>query len=415
MLTETEILDTQVQTLDEAMDKLAAHDENPVTENVVSDQGVAQAVQITMECLRATVDLYHTISQEGVSADDVRALRHIRERMAPFMTLQHAVALENYEGMFTPGRSMINQVVSQEATLAEVGITLKEWFFKFIDFIIRLVDWCRGAWNSETAINMRLRAIDHNLQSMFNAFDLVYKRAASVSRDFNGELEAIWSQALKDPKLTRSPAMLYAFGQTENAGVYKDASNEASDAYRWIIMDIAGLKQRLEKDEPMNLGHDYAEQVNDAAYQLEALNVADAKVDYLEKHLGKDYWRRPKTLLARKPVLPSEQIAQVQDIAKRLRDIRRNANFADLKDTDALTRAVDNITGTMQGLERIITIKQTLFTDFYKASATMANFYIRGHDLMLQEILKHDNADSAKIFSDKVSKSWEDICVKMGI
>lgn len=415
MLTESEILDEQVQTLEEALDKLSDHENNPVTQQVALDTGAGQVVQVTVECLKATVDLYLTISQEGVSADDIKALRHIRERMAPFITLSYRPALEEYEGMFTPGRSMINQTVSQEATLAEVGITLKEWFFKFIDFVIKVVDWCRVAWNSETTINARLRLIDHNLQSMYNEFEKLLKRNQMVGRDYEGELNAIWKQVLLDPKLGRSQAMLYAFGMTTNATVYDKADVEINEAFRWMLMDIAGLKNRLEKGEAMEMGHDYANDIHDAAASIEALAVASPDVDFIVSHLPKDYWRKPKTILARKPYVPSQNIIQVQTIAKKLRDIRRNGNFADLKDTDAMVHSVQNITDTISGIERVITVKQNLFTDFYKASATLANFYIRGYEMLLEEARKYDNEDAAKAMNERASKAWDSICTKMGI
>jgi hypothetical protein len=415
MLTESEILDEQVQTLDEALDKLTDHESNQITANVVPDTDVSQAVSVTVECLKATVDLYHTISAEGVSAADVKALRHIRERMSPYMTLSYRPALEAYEGMFTPNRSMINQVVSQEATLAEIGITLKEWFFKFIDFVIKVVDWCRIAWNSETAVNMRLRRIDHNLQSMFNAFDDVYKRNKLAGRELSKELNEIAKQVLLDPKLTRTRAMLQAFGVKQYEGVINDADSVVDDAYRWILMDIVGLKNHIEQNKPMALGHDYAADINVAVDTVEALHVADADVDFFIENLPKDFWASPKQLLARKVYPPSHNIEQVQQIAKKFREIRRNANFEKLDGVDEIVQAVENITGTIKGLERMITAKQNLFTNYYKASATLANFYIRGRDMLMEEYLKNVDDDSKKIVMDKLQKQWDDICYKMGL
>lgn len=415
MLTESEILDEQTQTLEEALDKLADHENHPVTQNTALDTGAGQTVQITVECLKALVDLHNTISQEGVSADDIRAMRHIRERMAPFMTLSYRPALESYEGMFTPGRSMINQTVSKEASLEEIGLTLKEWFFKFIDFIIKVVDWCRIAWNSEFAIKTRLGVIDNNVQSMYNEFDRLLKRNQSAGRDYNGEMNAIWKQVLQDPQLGRSQAMLYAFGMTEDAGVYVKANDAIDDAYRWILMDIVGLKNRIEKSEPMELTHTYADEVHEAAVDIEALAVASSDVNYLLDHLPKDYWRKPKVILARKSQVPSHNISQVQVIAKKLREIRRNGKFPDLKDNDAMVHSIQNITDTISGIERTITVKQNLFTDFYKASATLVNFYSRGYEFLLAEAQKHDNDDASKAMNDRAAKVWDSICTKMGI
>lgn len=415
MLTESEILDEQVQTLDEVLDKLTECEIEGMEPKTVPDLGDSQVLQVTVECLKATVDLYQTISSEGVSASDIKALRHIRERMAPHMTLTYVPALEAYEGMFTPTRSMVNQVVSQEATLEEIGITLKEWFFKFIDFVIKLLDWSRSAWNTEFAIKKRLMFIDDNLQSMYNAFEDTLKWSNKVGRDYTAQLNAIWEQVLLDPKLNRSPSMLYAFGMTTNVNAYTKANKIVDDSYRLVLKDITALKMRVEKDQPMLTTYMYGNDINDAAFTLEQLTVADSKVSYLSDQLPSEYWRKPRSLLERKVQAPSAQITQVQEIAKQLRDIKRNSKFNDLKDSSDLVSVVENLTAAIKGLERIIAVKQALFVDFYKASATMATFYIRGHDLMNDDLMKHDSSDSTKIAIDRMSKTWEDICSKMGL
>lgn len=209
--------------------------------------------------------------------------------------------------------------------------------------------------------------------------------------------------------------MLYAFGLANDENVYKHANSSVDDSYRWILMDVAALKKRLESNVAMELGHDYAGDVIDAVSVVEDLAVASPDVDFLESNLPKEFWRKPKVILNRTPQVPSQNIAQVQVIAKKLRDIRRSGNFPDLKDTDAMVRSVENITETIKGIERMITVKQNLFTDFYKASATLANFYVRGHDLLLTEAMKYDNDDAMKAVNDRAAKVWESICSKMGI
>lgn len=415
MLTESEILDEQVQTLDCALDKLEAHEQEAVTPAQVDDIDAGHAVQVAVECLKATVDLYHTISNEGVSADDIKALRNIRNKIAPYMTLPVKVALEDYEGMFTPSRSMINQVVSQEATLAEIGTTLKEWFFKFVDFLIKVVDWCRLAWNSEEAINLRLKAIDHNLQSMYNAFEDVLKRNKLAGRDLYPELTEISKIVLHDPKLPRTESMLVAFGVKGAETTIVAGDKDVDKTFVALMKDVASLKTHVEQNKPMAMGYDFASDINVVAEALEDLHVADDDVDFFMDRLGVDFWMKPKVLLGRIPYPASHNIRQVQLLSKEFRNIRRNVNFDQLKEVDVLVQTIENITGSVKGLERMITFKQNLFTDYYKASATLANFYIRGHDLLLEQIITHGDEDVNKVVVTKLRKTWEDITKKMGI
>lgn len=415
MLTEAEILDEQVQTLDEALDKLEEHSPEPITPNELGDVDAGHALSVTVECLKATRDLYHTISQEGVSAADIKALRSIRDRMAPFMTLTPKVALEAYEGMFTPNRSMINQVVSQEATLAEIGTTLKEWFFKFLDFVIKIVDWCRQVWNSEEAIRMRLKALDSNLQSMYNAFDdcLIRNKLAGV--DMLPQLTAIAKLVLTDPKLTRSESMLIAFGLKGHDSVIVHGDKDIDHTFNMLMKDVASLKTHIEQNKPMAVGIDFATDIHVTAEAMEELLVAEDDVDFFFTHLGTEFWMHPKRLVGRPIYAPSHNIMQVQRLAKEFRTIKRNVNFDNLKEVDILVQTVENISGCIQGLERVITFKQKLYADYYKASATMANFYIRGRDVLIDQIAKNSDEDVKRVVLAKLNKAWDEILKKMGM
>lgn len=417
MLTESEVLDEQVQTLETALDKLEDYDNNPVVENTSSDTDIASQLTVTVECLHATADLYRTIQREGVSASDVSALRHIRERMSPFMKFPSNVALEAYEGTFTPSRSMINQTVSQEAAVEEFGKTLKEWFFKIVDWIIKAVDWCRVVWNSESAIRTRLKLIDFNLQGMYNEFDDLIKRNALAGRDVTGELNAISKLVLSDPKLIRSESTLIAFGDKALGGKITAYDKHIDRIYGMLIRDVGSLKAHIENNKPSALPAIYSQELQMDAEGLEALAVAssDTSKDFFEERLGLDYWKKPEVIVKRPVYAPSGNIIQVQKIAKEFRDIRRNVNFDQLKEIDTIVQNVENITASLKALERIIDFKQKLYLDYYKASATLANFYIRGHEMMLDLIIRNTDADTNRVVVEKLKKAWQDVMTRMKI
>lgn len=421
MLTEDQILDEQVQTLDCALGKLEEHSDEPIAPNEVGDTDVGHTLSVTVECLKATVDLYHTISIEGVSADDIKALRNIRNRMAPYMSLPTKVALEEYEGMFTPNRTMINQVVSQEATLAEIGTTLKEWFFKFVDFVIKVVDWCRLVWNSESIIRLRLRAIDSNIQSMYNAMDDAFKRNAANGRDLSPELNKIASLVLSDPKLTRSPSMIISFGESKfssdflNGSDIRNSDSKIDRTFSLLMKSIVSLKGHVEDNKPIAVPYDFSNEINWEADLLDDLFVASEDKDFFLENLGLDFWKNPKRLTIRPLFYPSHNIEQVQRLSKEFRSIKRNVNFEKLNDVDTLVKTVEGITGSVKGLERMITIKQKLLNDYYKASATYANFYIRARELLIEELVKNSTDDNTAAVIAKLNKVWEELLKKMGV
>lgn len=415
MLTEDQILDEQVQTLEEALDKLQKYDDETITPNEVNDSDIAGQLSVTVECMKAMVDLHHTISIEGVSADDVKALRNIQSRMAPILTLPGKVALEDYEGLFTPNRSMINQVVSQEATMAEIGKTLKEWFFKAVDFVIQVIDWCRIAWNSETAIKLRLKVIDHNLQRMASQFEVVLKRNKLAGRNLEAEVDAIAKLVLTDPMLPRSKAMRFAFGETSIPDRFPAVDATVAGVHQRLMKDIASLKEHIEKNKVTSIGFDYATDLRIEADFIENFLAPIDDEDYLLDHVGVRFWEKPKKLVSRPIYPPSVHIRQIQDIGELFRSIKRNVNFDHLNGVDDIVQAVENITGSITALERLIKLKQDLFTLYYKASATTANFYLRAFDMCMQKLIENKDDDTKDAVIEKLNKQWADISKSMGL
>lgn len=415
MENEEAILEDQTQTLEQALDKLVDRSEDTIDQTIVDDVDTASALDVAVECLKATADLYRTISSEGVSAADVNALRNIQQRMRPYVKLPTSVALEAYEGTFTPTRSMINQTISQEATLAEIGKTLKEWFFIFVDFIIRVVDWCRKVLNSEDLIRTRLKLMDGRILLLYNQFKQLMKYNLTLGRNSEEQMYALAKVVLDDPKLIRSDNMLMAFHVKGHDNTVTLADKDIDANFNRLMKDVVSLKEHIENNKPMALGYDYAMELDSTVSVLEDMTVAVPDKDYLIKAVRTDFWERPKLLVLRPIFAPSHNIDQVQRLAKEVRSIKRNSNFDALKEVDILVQTIENITGSVKVLERVIKYKQQLYSDYYKASATYCNFYIRGYETMKEEIYTKSPEDFDKTVMDRLDKVWTDILSKMGI
>lgn len=423
MLTEGELLDNQTQTLEEALAKLADRETDVIEQTTVTDVGDVDTLLIAVECFKSSVDLYRTISKEGVSAADVQALRAIQARMAPIARLPTKVALEAYEGMFTPTRSMINQTVSQEAALAEIGKTLKEWFFIFVDFIIRVADWCRKVWNSEELIRVRLKGMDSYLQVMNNQLMDLVKYDIKLGRDPTPDLLALADTVLHDPKLTRSKSMVIAFNvgnnhasaSKNNVQAIKNVDKMVDRYFGVLLKSVMDLKVHIEHNQPSIISNLPGIEINDMAKLLEELTVAVDDKDYLADAIRRDFWTDPKKLVTREIFAPSHNIEQVQRLAKEIRAIKRNVNFDALKEVDMLVMSIENLSEGTRGLERIIKFKQALYADYYKASATYANFYIRAREYIDEDIRRNANTDIDTVLMAKLSKAWEELLNRMGI
>lgn len=414
MLSDTELLDNQTQTLEEILEKLHDRSDEVIEKTIIPDVGV-DALHVAVECLNSLTDLYRTIQTEGVSKADVSALRAIQSRMQPYARLPTKVALEAYEGMFTPNRSMINQTVSMEVTLAEIGKTIKEWFFIFVDFIIKVADWCRKVWNSEDAIRGRLKVLDTQMLFMYNQMMELAKYSESFGHRPLDDMDKLAETVLKDPKLTRSKSMLVAFNIGNGAQGIKNI-DKLLDRYFIISMkDVGALKTHIEQNRPSSVSRWPSVEINAMAKMLEDLTVAQNEEDFLLKNIGADFWKNPRGLVSRTIFAPSHNIEQVQNLAKEIRGVKRNSNFDSLKEVDTLVQAISDLTKTVQGLERVIKFKQQLYADYYKASATYANFYIRARDTIEEELRTNRVDDINKKIMERLNKIWEDLLDRMGI
>lgn len=418
MLSEDEILDNQTQTLEEALDKLNSRSEEPIEKTYVADVD-GNALHVAVECLKNLVDLHRTISVEGVSKADVQALRAIQTRMQPYTRLPTKVALEAYEGMFTPNRTMINQTVSQEAALAEIGKTLKEWFFIFVDFIIRVADWCRKVWNSEDLIRARLKMMDMYIQPMCNSLMEMVKYNKTLGRDSYDDLMALADTILEDPKLVRSESMLQAFnvsrGNSTPGTAIKNIDRSTDQCFDRLMKEVSALKTHIEQNRPMSIGVSFDMELGINAGLLQQMTEAMDDVEFFKQKVRRDFWTEPKRLVTRPIFAPSHNIEQVQRLVKEIRSIKRNANFDALKDVDVLVTTVETLSESVKHLEEIIKFKQQLYADYYKASATYANFYIRAREFVQEDIKAHAGEDIDRSLMERADKVWEGILSKMGL
>lgn len=419
MPTESEILDQQTQTLEEALDRLSERDDDITPEKTVVPDVNGDGLQIAVECIRTLADLHRTISVEGVSKADIQALRAIQARMAPHARLPSKVALEDYEGMFTPTRSLINQTVSQEASLAEIGKTIKEWFFIFVDFLIRVADWARRVWNSEELIRARLKLMDTNLQSMCNQVMDLVKYGKTLGRDPYEKLMSLADTVLDDPKLPRTESMLQAFNVSKGTSLPGTAIkmiDKSIDAnFERLMKEVSSLKTHIEQNKPMSIGVSYDLDFGINAQLLQDMTVAMDDPEFFKQKVRRDFWTDPKKLISRPIFAPSHNIEQVQRLSKEIRGIKRNANFDALSEVDIIVKTIENLSQSVKHLEEIIKFKQMLYADYYKASATYANFYIRAREYIEEDIRTHAADDFDKQLIKRMTKTWEDLLNRMGI
>jgi hypothetical protein len=257
--------------------------------------------------------------------------------------------------------------------------------------------------------------MDTYLQTMYNQLIEMVKYNESMGRNIAPELQAIADVVLNDPKLTRSENTLIAFNVGVGASELKAADKDIDKNFNALMKDVASLKTHIEQNRPGVVGYDYGMEINIVAEALEDMTVAAIDNDDFIKRIGSNFWTNPKQLVTRPIFAPSHNIEQVQRLAKEIRSIKRNANFDELKEVDVIVQAVENMSSSVKGLERVIKYKQALYADYYKASATYANFYIRARETVVESIQTHGAADLDKVVMDRLGKAWDSLLDRMGI
>lgn len=422
MLSDEEILDDKTQSLDTALQELEAQrddvDAGPVNATV-RDVLKDQQLTIAVECIEQLTDLYHTISQEGVSAYDVQALRAIQSRMTEISVLggNTRVALENYEGLFTPTRSPLNQTVSQEAILVEFGRIIKEWFLKLVDFCMDVVKWVKNVKDSEIVINLRTRNMNDELTNA--KLHLSNMRNLNINSDRKLKLayDEIQDAVLADPKLPKCRLTLMGFGP--------GPLNTEFDRYLKSVLTYGKIFATVTEDLLTILeGGNFANAnatfigsiVEDAVKEIEDFAVESSDNDYFSKELPNLDMYNPKYVIQRKVyyIEPFNNLLKgaVSDLRRIKRFDKVNLQQAEV---DRIAAAVKDLTLGIKALERVIQTISKLNNCYFKVTASYLNYYIRCFEYTREDFTANVLSDLQRAAFDKIAKAWDSMIDKLGI
>lgn len=420
MLSDSEILDEKTQSLDTALQELEANhaDEAPgpvssTVRDVLKDQQLVTAV----ECMGTLTDLWNTISQEGVSVYDVQVLRSVQVKMNDISALrQPKVALERFEGLFTPTRTELNQTVSLEAVKFEFVRILKEWFLKLMDFIIDVVKWVKNVKNSEFMVKARTQAMNDELLSAKQHLTNMRNMNALSDRKLKPAYDAIQEAVLADPKLPKNKLTLMAFGPSQ--------LNAEFDSHLRTVLNFGKIFTTVTTDLVQALEGGRYDQANatfvgsiieDAVNELNDFTVESTDENYFAKELPDLDMYQPKYVLQRKSyyIEPFNQLLKVA-----INDLRRIKRFDKLTDDADITRvqeAVQDLTKGIKAMERTIQIIAQLNNGYFKVSASYMNYYSRCFETTRKDFTANVMDDLTRTAFDKLTKSWDKLMDSLAV
>lgn len=418
MLIDSEILDNKTQTLENALQLLEANSDDttpidPVTRDVLKDEQLGIAV----ECMGTLKDLYQTVSQEGISVYDVQVLRAVQSKMDSIATGKVSkVALEQFEGMFTPTRTGLNQTVSVEAIVAEFGRIVKEWFYKLVDFVSDVVLWVKSVLNGETAVRDKTETLTANIlkakQHLTNMRNLNILSDRKLKQAYDDIQEAI----IADPKLPRCKLTLMAFGPSKlNIEFEKQLRTVASFSKNFTAI-TNDLVEILDGGDHTKFYNTFSGAViDDAVKDIVAYGVESTEVDYFKDNLPDLDMYQPKYVLQRRPYYVDTYYAILKILVSDLRKIKR---FDKVTDPAAIARiqgSVADITKGIKAIERVIETIVKLNKCYFKVSASYINYYSRCFEYTRQDFVNNVLNDLQAAALAKIDKSWDSLMDDLGI
>lgn len=422
MLSDSEILDNKTQSLDEALQKLEANREQneagPVS-STVHDVLNDENLEIAVECVQTLADLYATVSQEGISSYDVQTLRAVQSKMNAISEVgAPKVALERYEGMFTPERSGLNQKVSIEAIQVEFMRIVKEWFYKLVDFVVGVVNAVIRLKDHNFMVDRRNEQIKGAVVQYRAQLRELMKLNAWGDRDLRPEFKAIQETLLRDPKLPHNKLTLMGFGTSQ---LDKDFQRELKTINSFSVnfkKVVDGLAVTVEKGDDSNVTTTFFGRIlEDAVKTLEEFTVEDPDPDYFFKApmlKGLDLMQ-PKYFLERTPYYMATWYTLLDDSVKSLKRIKR---FNAITDEAAVDRVAASIADINIGIKAIHTVAKTiseLNVCQFKVGATFINYYINCHEVVMEDFKNHRFDDLQRVAIDKAAKAWDKITSDLGL
>lgn len=421
MLSDSEILDEKTQSLDEALQLLEANrpdDESGPVSNTTRDVQSDSQLSVAVECLNILADLHTTISTEGVSSYDVQTLRSVQAKMAGIqLSAPTKVALERYEGMFTQDRSGVNQTVSVEAAKFEFWKTVKEWFYKLVDFIIDLVKWCKQLQYSETSIRNRYQRVNKELEAAKTILRKLEKDNALGDRDLKPKFKQIQENLLKDPKLTRCKLTLMGFGPSPlNVAFDKELRQVQTfgKVFATVTSDLATVLEGGQFDQANTTF--VGRVIDDAIKELETFAVEDPNTDYFinAPELKDLALFNPKYMLTRKLYYMD---IWMDLLNKSIADLRKIKRFDKIEDDAAIERvrgAILDLTTGVKAIERVVELLAKLQNCYFKVSATYINYMSKCYEIVREDYEAHALDDLQRAVLAKVDKEWDELMDRMG-
>lgn len=419
MLTDSQILADKTQDLDTVLEELEAAngDDTGPTSSTVRDVMNDENLQVTIECMGTLVDLYNTVSQEGVSQYDVQSLRAVQAKMANIAELKiPKVALERFEGMFTPDRSMLNQNISMESIVTEITRVIKEWFLKLVDAFQDFTRWFKTRKASDAVATMRIDRMNANLIKGKQHLSSWRSLNQFGDRNLTTAYDEIQRLELTNTKLPKNKLTLMAFGPSPlNVEFDKqlrlilaftnNLSTVAQDLHDIVVGGQAG---------PVKVMFSGAV-LDDAVKTLLKFEETSEDENYIMDNLPQLDLYQPKYVMQRKRYYIEMYELNISNMMRVLRGLRNfEKNLQPGIDADRVMQCIADITLGLRATEKVVDVLMHLLSAYGKVTTVYMNYYMRCVEATREDIMNNIKDDLMRASFTKASKAWDDFIKTLG-
>ncbi|QBJ02624.1 virion structural protein [Pseudomonas phage Psa21] len=369
---------------------------SPQTIDVIGST-LQSELEIAVEAINDLLDLQSTIKAHGVSSHDMAGLVSIQKRLIDNNLSLPSAGLEDFQGYFTPERSLLNQQVSLENIGKSALLVIKAWISKLIELVMAGYRWVKGLKQKHVVLDSQLvkaRDILIEVRKIYVKMKALNGPLGSEAVKTTNELS---ETALVTSSLDRNMVTLYGFSHEGAIRSVKTLYESALRTSSCVADRVTALASVIDnKDTPSDDGLSALSDLATLTQSIDELLIVSDDDEWLLKELGNDFWDAVDKF-RKVQVIDFDKLVKyygtTADALTRIRSVK----IDDPQQAERAQVIIDSITQAVANLNRLVDFFNAAARSQVSAAKTYREYYASAIEiLMLDFKSQNPSAESAK-------------------
>ncbi|MNU66964.1 hypothetical protein D3C71_562910 [compost metagenome] len=316
-------MDEEIKGIDELEQAL----EEQITGEVEVDIPDLNDLQLASGSLNELVEIGDTIKAEGVSQEDVRSVFTIIKRLNEAgIEVGVGASLEEFEiTHYTPGRSMVNQTISQEGIGETIVSVIKAVIEKLIEYSIKTVRFFKVMGAKDKTIEAAFERAKDKSKDVQKAIALFNQVNMADSSKVDEEAMKYAHTLLLQGGLPRNRVTVAALMYQPTVDVVKSIHAKTERSVMFLRQSVKSLRIFLTNPQAdLNVDVTMMEDLALVRDQIGLLQEIDPAVYFLQTYVKPDYFVNNTLTKEAEPIARYEYILKgYYSVADELRGIRK--------------------------------------------------------------------------------------------